>query len=81
MSTTLYREATMNEAMRWKESGARIMSGIPVEVDDEAARNAYINARVAVAAKLITGTPMEPHDEAAFVLSMVRDAALGIGDN
>ena len=51
---------------------------VPVEIDDEAARNAYIDGRVAVAAKLITGTPMEPHDEAAFVLTMVFNAALGL---
>ena len=49
-----------------------------VEIDYEAARNAYIDGRVAVAAKLITGTPMEPHDEAAFVLTMVFNAALGL---
>ena len=49
-------------------------------IDYEAARNAYIAGRIAVAAKLITGTPMEPHEEAAFVLADVF-AALGIGSD
>jgi hypothetical protein len=83
MSDPLYRidlevadpDALIDEVDR----AVRLGVLVPVEIDDETARNAYINARIAVAAKLITGTPMEPHDEAAFVLSMVRDAVLDVG--
>ncbi len=43
----------------------------------EAAHEAYVDGRIAVAAKLITGASMEPHEEAQFVVELILAAFVG----
>jgi hypothetical protein len=59
MSDTLYREATSDEALQWKKSGAASLIGVPVEID-------YAKERIDEAVTLVS--------ESISALSEVRTA-------